>query len=459
MTYDQEAIIQQLNLYLKTKRRKMVLNHGYCHGLTLLWLYQMSEGRESWFYQVIKNIVKSNKTSFKQHENEIEIFLGQIEWLQQPEKYMPSIRQMDIDQTMEFKKVLPISGVFTPVQLGQILKNIVKENKMIALSGPSHTIGIFLRKGIFYIYNPNYPEGRAKKVKSFYRLRKEILRGLFEDYYYPKNKISLIINVIDKKITFKKRNMILHKIMHTKNYATAVCDAGLNPLFLATENHDLDLVKKLVQKEAQINRGTWDGRLPLLHASYSGYNDIATILLENGAEPDLEGREGLPLYVASKNGHRTLVYTLLNFGVNVNRPDRDGETAIFGAIESKQKEIVKLLMQNGANALHMRKNGETPMSIAIKTKQWDIVVILLFYMKYTSKNVKFLVNIRKFITNIIRYMEENDSVTQDEQRTVKKILYWMKPETINDSRYSPRFFGSANDIYIGGSFNKYNFPT
>ncbi len=458
MTYDQEAIIQQLNLYLKTKKRKMVLNHGYCHGLTLLWLYQMSEGQESWFYQVIKHIIKSTKKTFRYHEHDIEKFLSMIEWLQQPEKYMPSIRQMDIDQTMGFKKALSIAGVFTPVQLAQILKSIVKENKMIALSGPSHTMGIFLRKGIFYIYNPNYPEGLPKKVKSFYILRKEILKGLFEDYYYPKNKISLIINVIDKKITIKKGNSILNKIMHTKNYATTVCDVGLNPLFLATENHDIDLVKKLIQKEAPINRGTWDGRLPLLHASYSGYNDIATILLENGAEPDLEGREGLPLYVASKNGHKTLVHTLLDFGVNVNGKDRDGETAIFGAIESKQKEIVKLLMQNGANALHIRKNGETPMSIAIKKKQWDTVVILLFYMKCTSRNVKFLVNIRKYITNIISYMEENDAVTDVEQGKVKKILYWVVREATNDARYSPRFFGSSNDIRTIEPFNKYNSP-
>lgn len=440
MTYDQEAIIQQLNLYLKTKKRKMRLNHGYCHGLTLLWLYQMSKNEEKWFYQTIKKIVKSTKKTFRQHEKDIEKFLGMIEWLQQPEKYIPSIRQMDMDQTMDLKKELPISSVFTPLQLTRILKCIVKKNKMISLSGPEHTMGVFVRKDIFYIYNPNYPEGMAKQVKSFYQLQKKIYKGLYEDYHYSKNKISLIINVLGEAINRVKKEKILNIIIHTKNYVMKMCDVGLNPLFLATENNDYDLVKKLILKNAPLNRATRDGRLPLLHASYSGYNDIATLLLEYGAEPDLEGREGLPLYVASKNGHITLVHTLLNFGVNVNFPDRDGETAIFGAIESKQKEVVDLLMQNGANTFHVRKNGETPMDIAIKTKQWDIVVRLLIYVKLSSKNVKFLLNIRKYIRYIIRYIEIDGLYAENEKRKIKKILYRLKRTARNDGKYSPRFF-------------------
>jgi hypothetical protein len=143
MSYNQNAVINKLNTYLKDKNRKIKLDHGYCHGLTLLWLYKMSQGEEAWFYGVIKKMVDTPDDKLAEIEIDIEKFLAHIEWLQQPERYVPSIRQMDMDQSMEIPKELPLSSIFKPQELTPIIQAIFNPDKMIAISGPDHTIGVF----------------------------------------------------------------------------------------------------------------------------------------------------------------------------------------------------------------------------------------------------------------------------------------------------------------------------
>ncbi len=379
MTYDQINVIQQLNHYLKSQKRSMVLTHGFCHGLTLLWLHHMSFHNENWFYHTIKKIIRGPL----HEDSDVEKFLNHMEWLQNPEKYVNGLRQMDMESTMEKQIELRFSGIFSIKELKRVLKMTIAENKMIVLSGSSHTIGVLQRDHIYYIYNPNAKGGIAKKVSSLRKLHAKILRYLYE-FSDETDYLSLIVHVIDnqnsenpdnsaEKSTRKK---LLHFIFLRKNYVDRTDDEKISPLYLATESHDADLVKKLLKKNAPPNIATLDGRLALLHASYSGYQRIAKYLLEYGAEPDMEGREGTPLFVASFYGHVKVVKTLLNFGADVNKADRDGETAIFAAIENNHPEIIQLLLANHANIHHRRKNGETPIDVALKANNENILTLL-----------------------------------------------------------------------------------
>src|SRR5690349_21148096 len=112
MKYNQSIIIAKINAYLKLKKRSLTLDQGYCHGLTLLWLYKMSEQKVKWYYDLVKRIVETPNDALLDIEIDIEKFIAHIEWLQKPEKYAPSIRQMDIDKTAEIPKEIPVSSVF-----------------------------------------------------------------------------------------------------------------------------------------------------------------------------------------------------------------------------------------------------------------------------------------------------------------------------------------------------------
>lgn len=446
MMYDQSAIIDKLNDYLKLNNRKLVLSHGYCHGLTLLWLYKMSEKKEKWFYETIKKIVDASKDKISEIEMDIEKFLAHIEWLQQPEKYVPSIRQMDIDKSTEIPKELPLSSVFNPSQLDTVLNMTILPDKMICISGPDHSIGVVLRKGKYYLYNPNYVSGEAKELDSALLLRYELIQCLFADFDHPTKNLAITINVMGGDDMTQEKNNIRTWIMK----ATGVmnfCDYGICPLYLACENHDVELVQLLLEKDAKPNIPTKDNRYPLLLSCYSGYVDQVELLLKHGADPNLLGREGLPLYVASKNGHDAVIRKLLENGALINYPDKDGETAIFGSVQYDQKHITKLLLESGANPLWANKYGDTPMDIAIENKDWGTVGMMLLFIEspHTRNIEKLKLNNTNIVEALDRLVREK-MIAEYENKQIAKLLNEITSEKAQIRKTTKHFEAIRRDF-------------
>lgn len=422
MPYNQTNILDKINLYLKIIKSPLFLERGYCHGLTLLWLYKMSKNTEKWFYDMVKLIVDTPKEKFGDIEIEIEKFISHIEWLQKPEKYVPSIRQMDIDQTIEVPKELPLSSIFIPSQLDSVLELVIQPNKMVCISGPDHSIGIMRRGNTYHIYNPNYATGVAKILDSTKALRYELIQCLFADFEHPTKKLAVTINVLGEgEMGLEKKN--IHQWIIKSTGAMNFCDYGIGPLYLACENHDVELVKLLLEKKADVNRPTKNNRYPLLLCSYSGYEDIAKLLIQYHADPNVEGREGLPLYAASKNGHRNVISLLLQNEAAINKTDSDGETAIFGSVRHGHPEITKLLLENGANPLLASKNGDTSMDLAIAMKDWGAVGMMLLYVDGPhSRNLQLIKRNKKKIEQAVEALAEKKELAGYEQVRIFKLL-------------------------------------
>merc|ERR1719204_2579878 len=86
-------------------------------------------------------------------------------------------------------------------------------------------------------------------------------------------------------------------------------------------------------------------------ASYSGkFLDIVRLLLEYGAEVDMQTRHGgmTALMKASSEGHTAIVRELLDNDADVNLESKTGEDALLVAISRGNLETVCELLRYGA---------------------------------------------------------------------------------------------------------------
>ena len=86
-------------------------------------------------------------------------------------------------------------------------------------------------------------------------------------------------------------------------------------LIEATKLGDVDSVKSLIEKGADVNTENDWGCTPLHYAADSGYVDIAKLLIEHGADVNAKDSDGwTPLHYALKNGHTDVAELLKKHG-------------------------------------------------------------------------------------------------------------------------------------------------
>src|SRR5688572_16061753 len=68
---------------------------------------------------------------------------------------------------------------------------------------------------------------------------------------------------------------------------------------------------------------------------------------------------------------------LLKQGIDINKKDPEGRTALFVAADMGEKDIVHLLIKNGAHTEDKNKYGETPLSIVATKGHTEVAHILV----------------------------------------------------------------------------------
>ena len=85
-------------------------------------------------------------------------------------------------------------------------------------------------------------------------------------------------------------------------------------------------------------------------ASYSGHLDIVKLLVDNDADINAEDMFGsTSLELASDKGHLEICEILINNGADVNSNNNNGCTPLFWAGYYGHTDVVKLLLEYGAD--------------------------------------------------------------------------------------------------------------
>ncbi|KAF9890580.1 hypothetical protein FE257_005711 [Aspergillus nanangensis] len=124
--------------------------------------------------------------------------------------------------------------------------------------------------------------------------------------------------------------------------AASIPQLGVAEILLAVEAGRHGLICSLIAKSVDVNAVANDGPAPLHIAALRNDTKTAAVLLDNGANVDLQDFETwTPLHYAAWEGHLEMAKVLLENGANVHAETDEGETALFYAF--KHNELKRLL--------------------------------------------------------------------------------------------------------------------
>lgn len=145
-----------------------------------------------------------------------------------------------------------------------------------------------------------------------------------------------------------------------------------NPLVLAAQIGSMDIVQQLLAANADVNRyeeGSY-GISPLYCAVLNRMEDMVTVLLEHGANPNLQSFVYNPLQTALMNDDTAIAQKLLNYGANPN---------VNNAVRHKLiKEGNLDILQSLITHPQFQKNAITDIDFTIAAKKGYIEIIKLF---------------------------------------------------------------------------------
>ncbi|TAM45192.1 MAG: ankyrin repeat domain-containing protein [Burkholderiaceae bacterium] len=117
--------------------------------------------------------------------------------------------------------------------------------------------------------------------------------------------------------------------------------AGESPLMIAALHGQIDMVRELIAKGADINKPGWT---PLHYAATRGHLEIMSLLLEHSAYIDAASPNGTtPLMMAASYGTPAAVKLLLDEGADPTLKNQQGLTAINFAQRANRQDSADLI--------------------------------------------------------------------------------------------------------------------
>ena len=127
--------------------------------------------------------------------------------------------------------------------------------------------------------------------------------------------------------------------------------------------NDLDRIKFLVSKGADVNKADSQGWTPLQSAARQRRDDTIKLLIDLGADVNLG--DPSPLVAAVMRDHVPSIKVLLEHGAEIDKPGQDGFRPLPLAIAEDKYEAAKTLMEAGADVNSLSGADDlTPLMVA-----------------------------------------------------------------------------------------------
>lgn len=263
----------------------------------------------------------------------------------------------------------------------------ISENIALVLNSGNHTITV----GYNRLENEwIFIDGGLSTLETIYfdantlDIAKEVMSALTEnDYAIFSTEIWMLKsekNVVLKLIsTWRSEKYWQEMHLITSEKANHKDSYNSTWLYVACANEDLQRVQTLLtQSTTHINLGNLNGQTPLHFASACGHSEIVKELLNKNANPNVLLDSGAtPLYLAAQYGHKDVIALLLANKAHPNLTCVKGQSPLYIAVQNNHIETVKMLLEHNADPNLCWDGDISPLFIAAEDGHLDIVKLLL----------------------------------------------------------------------------------
>jgi ankyrin repeat protein len=150
---------------------------------------------------------------------------------------------------------------------------------------------------------------------------------------------------------------------------------GLDGLYLAIRDSSLKAARALAEwPKTRVETRTPKDESPLMLAALKGHTDLAKKLIERDADVNKPG--WTPLHYAATNGHLAIIELLLENHAYVDAESPNGTTPLMMAAHYGSPEAVKLLLEAGADPRLKNQLGLTAIDFAQRANRTDAAELI-----------------------------------------------------------------------------------
>jgi len=185
--------------------------------------------------------------------------------------------------------------------------------------------------------------------------------------------LTALIAVLERGNSLQQKKDFIELLFASGVDVNQSKDNGETPLMLAA-GESLELVQILLEKGAKVNDRSVNGEAAIHFAIKSGRVDVMTALFDQGLIIDPE--DNLLITAVDKKSF-SVVQKLLQQGVDINKTDAKGQTALMHAVKWGDSDMVRLLLIKEANASIQDNMGRTAELFASRNEKNREMIELL----------------------------------------------------------------------------------
>lgn len=145
---------------------------------------------------------------------------------------------------------------------------------------------------------------------------------------------------------------------------------GKSALHHAAQNNNVQLIKELMKRKADITLRDKRSNTPFTIAVFYKKADAARYFLKSGIDANETGQYGQPAIILATQSAQSMEYSvfdenkkmlelLLKHGADINAQDSDGNTCLIDAAQDGNFAMVRYLLTKGADPSIQNNNGYT----------------------------------------------------------------------------------------------------